>query len=142
MTNPDPVANACTRCGTFLKGVSDLFYSEAGDRICQNCFERGDLEAGAVRYARKMRNAGYAAPVLAVGAILLSTFLGVFGLIFMAAAALSSGGLLVAIARDGELRSRIGPHLVPVCVCAGLGTAISGGCLGLVLLGLGVAVAR
>ena len=133
---------ACTRCGTFYKNNADVYYSEKGDKVCQKCFEVGDLDATAQRYARTMRNGAYLAPLVAAAAVISSMFIGILGMLLMGASVLASGGLLLAVVRDEELRKNLGRHLIPACLFAGLGLLVSGGCLALVLLGMGFALTR
>lgn len=130
---------ACSRCGTFYRNQRDVFYTDAGDKVCQKCFELNDLEVSAQRYAKRVRNGAYGAPLLALGAMVTSGLLGIVGLLLLGAVAVSAGGVLVAIARDDKLRGHLGGHLVPVCLCAALGLLMSGGCLLMVVLGLGAA---
>jgi hypothetical protein len=132
----------CTRCGTFFANDRDVFYTEEGNKVCGKCFELADLDVAAKRYAKTVRNGGYAAPLVALGAMVAAAFLGIIGILLVGAAMLTSGGTLVALARDEELRGRLGAHLVPVILCLVLATVMTGGCLALLLLGFGAMLLR
>jgi hypothetical protein len=135
---PSATPEACSRCGTFYKSVRDVFYSEAGDKVCQACFELADLDAAKDRYARRVRNGAYAAPFFALVAVMATLVFSILAVLLMGVAAISAGGILVALGRDPDLRRRIGWHLLPACICAGLAVLIAGGLAVMFVLGFGV----
>src|SRR5579863_7857242 len=98
----------CSRCGTFFPSERDVFYSDAGNKVCRKCFELDDLDVSARRYANRLRNSAYGAPLLALGAGVAATVFGLVGLLLLAAVAISAGGILVAFARDEKVRGHLG----------------------------------
>ena len=135
-----PDRTACGRCGTFCR-AHDVLYSAAGDPVCAGCFELGELDLAKETYARRVRSGGYAAPFFAVVAIGATITFSVVAVLLTGIATLSAGGILVALARDEDLRRKLGWHLVPVCVSAAFAMLLAGGFSLLLILGAGFLVA-
>ena len=68
--------------------------------------------------------------------------LGIFGFIFVGLGVVTSMGALIAMARERELRERLGTHVVFFGLLSGLAVVGGGGCMGLTLLGLGALFLR
>ncbi len=137
-TEPIP----CTRCGTFIPTRREVYYSEQGDIVCRGCHQLQDLAASETRYVKSVRGAGYSGPAMVATGLLATALFGVFGLLLMGLGVLTSLGALISLVRDGDLRSRLGPHLLFISLFSGLAVLGGGGCLGLTVLGVGVALLR
>ena len=130
-TSSAPEQIACSRCGTFVSGGDGVFHTEDRAQVCRKCFELLD-RGSAERYASSIRNRGYAAPLVAIAAIFFSAY-GFVGMLVVVIASMFSGGTLVSISNDEELRRLLGAHRVPVILCLVGATLMTVGRLALLL---------
>jgi hypothetical protein len=138
---PAAPLEACTRCGTFIRDPREVLYSVAGDKVCPGCFELGELDLAKDGYARTVRNGGYAAPFFAAVAIMSTLVFSALAVLLVAVAALSAGGVLIAMVRDPVLRQKIGWHVVPAGISAAFALLVSVVFGLFFLLGMGLLVA-
>lgn len=126
---------ACARCGTFFKDERDVMFSEAGDKVCEKCFDLGEIDAAGQRTAQWVKSTAYGSPIVATGALLMWRFLSFAGALLVIAAGTSAIGVLATVLRDDKLRARLGVQLFPVTVflLAAIAISVIGGLLSLVV---------
>lgn len=128
------MTEACTRCGTFYARPGDVF-ELAGKKLCAKCYGLEQNELFGRALAVRIRNGAYAMPLLAMVAVFFATEAALVGLIFVVCTAGAAGLLLFKLARDEQLRTRLGGHFLPNCVCLFVSLLFALAWLGLIAVG-------
>lgn len=120
------MTEACSRCGTFFKNERDMMFNVAGDKVCEKCFDVGEIDAAGQRTAQWVKTTAYLSPMTAGGALIIWRYLSLAGVLLVIASVSSSIGVLATVLRNPELRTRLGAHVFPITVFLLVAIAIAG----------------
>lgn len=124
---------ACARCGTFFKNERDMMFNDAGDKVCEKCFDVGEIDAAGARTASWVKSTAYFSPLFALGALVIWRYLSLAGVLLIVASVSSSAGVLATMFRSDSLRTRLGAHVFPATVflLAAIAIGVVGGLVSL-----------
>ncbi len=127
------MTEACSRCGTFFKNERDVMFNDAGDKVCEKCFDVAEIDAAGARTASWVKSTAYFSPLFALGALVIWRYLSLAGVLLIVASATSSAGVLATVFKNDALRTRLGAHVFPVTVflLAAMAIAVVGGLVSL-----------
>ncbi|MBL8951755.1 MAG: hypothetical protein JNK82_13315 [Myxococcaceae bacterium] len=125
------MTQACSRCGTFFKSERDVMFNDAGDVVCERCFDVGEIDAAGARTASWVKSTAYFSPLFAMGALIIWRLFSIPGLLLVVASVMSSAGVLATMFKNDGLRTRLGAHVLPASVflLAAIGICVVGGLL-------------
>jgi len=110
------MTEACSRCGTFFKNERDVMFNDAGDEVCEKCFDVGEIDAAGARTASWVKSTAYFSPLFALGALVIWRYLSLAGVLLIVASVSSSIGVLATMLKSDSLRTRLGAHVLTTTV--------------------------